>query len=71
MLNCSRCTKMTSEYVSTATGLEWHCFHRLEGDHEIGAIKGGWNHLVDVQAFSNSALAPGSANSAPWWCLGC
>ena len=36
--------------MNTATGLELHRFHWLEGDHEIGAIQGGWNHLVDVQA---------------------
>lgn len=50
LLKCSRCTKLTLDYVNTAMGLELHRFHWLEGDHEIGAIKGGWNHLVDVQA---------------------
>ena len=41
LLNCSRCTKLTPDYVNTATGLELHRFHWLEGDHEIGAIQGG------------------------------
>ena len=50
LLNCSRCTTLTPDYVNTATGLELHRFHWLEGDHEIGAIQGGWNHLVDVQS---------------------
>ena len=50
LLNCSRCTKLTPDYVNTASGLELHRFHWLKGDHEIGAIQGGWNHLVDVQA---------------------
>ncbi len=49
LLNCSRCTRLTVDYVNTATGLELHRFHWLEGDHEIGTIQGGWNHLVDVQ----------------------
>ena len=49
LLNCSRCTRLTVDYVNSATGLELHRFHWLEGDHEIGAIQGGWNHLVDVQ----------------------
>ena len=49
LLNCSRCTKLTVDYVNTATGLELHRFYWLEGDHEIGALDGGWNHLVDVQ----------------------
>ena len=66
LLNCSRCTKLTPDYVNTATGLELHRFHWLEGDHEIGAIQGGWNHLVDVQA------APESEQVSPMlhWTLG-
>ena len=49
LLNCSRCTTLTPEYVNTASGLDLHRFHWLIGDHEIGSIQGGWNHLVDVQ----------------------
>ena len=48
LLNCSRCTKLTPDYVNTATGLELHRFHWLEGDHEIGSIKGGLNDMVGV-----------------------
>jgi hypothetical protein len=50
LLNCSRCSTLTVDYVNSASGLELHRFHWLAGDHEIGAIQGGWNHLVDVQA---------------------
>jgi hypothetical protein len=49
LFNCSRCTALTPDYVNTATGLDLHRFHWLSGDHEIGAIQGNWNHLVDVQ----------------------
>ena len=49
LLNFGRCTKLSVDCVNTAKGLELHCFHWLEGDHEIGVIEGGWNHLVDVQ----------------------
>ncbi|MCP9890243.1 hypothetical protein KBY57_04085 [Cyanobium sp. Aljojuca 7D2] len=49
LLNCSRCTALTPEFVNTASGLELHRFHWLEGDHEIGALPEGWNHLVAVQ----------------------
>jgi len=49
LLNCSRCTALTPDYVNTATGLELHRFHWLAGDHEIGAVPEGWNHLVAVQ----------------------
>jgi hypothetical protein len=54
LLNCSRCTALTPDYVNTASGLDLHRFNWLSGDHEIGAIQGGWNHLVGVQ---DSALA--------------
>jgi hypothetical protein len=57
LLNTSRCQALTPEYVNTASGLELHRFHWLAGDHEIGAIEGGWNHLVDVQ---DPAAAPDS-----------
>jgi hypothetical protein len=57
LLNCSRCTSLTPEYVNTASGLDLHRFHWLSGNHEIGAIQGGWNHLVEVQ---NPALAKDS-----------
>ena len=66
LLNCSRCTNLTVDYVNTASGLELHRFHWLDGDHEIGAIKGEWNYLVDVQSL------PGQEETAPMlhWTLG-
>lgn len=47
LFNCARCTKLTPEYVSTASGLELHQFKWLSGDDEIGEIPHRWNHLVD------------------------
>jgi hypothetical protein len=65
LLNCGRCTALTPDFVNTATGLELHRFHWLAGDHEIGALPPGWNHLVDVQE-------PALAQEAPLlhWTLG-
>ena len=65
LLNCSRCQGLSVDYVNTATGLELHRFHWLSGDHEIGALPEGWNHLVAVQN-------PTKAESAPLlhWTLG-
>jgi hypothetical protein len=65
LLNCSRCSVLTPDYVNTATGLELHRFHWLAGDHEIGAVPEGWNHLVAVQD-------PAKAEGAPLlhWTLG-
>ena len=58
LLNCSRCTKLSLDYVNTATGLELHRFHWLEGDHQIGAVPDGWNHLVAVQNPAKAEAAP-------------
>ena len=68
LLNCSRCTQLTVDYVNTATGLELHRFHWLEGDHEIGALDPGWNHLVDVQ--EAPAVATHGGPSLLHWTLG-
>ncbi len=51
--------------MNTATGLELHRFHWLEGDHAIGAIDSSWNHLVDVQDADGAAAA-----SLLHWTLG-
>jgi hypothetical protein len=58
LLNSSRCQALTPEYVNTASGLELHRFHWLSGDHEIGTLQGGWNHLVDVQDPAEAADSP-------------
>lgn len=57
LLNCSRCTALTPDYINSASGLDLHRFNWLSGDHEIGPITGGWNHLVAEQ---DSELAKSS-----------
>ncbi|MEM9682976.1 MAG: glycosyltransferase [Pseudomonadota bacterium] len=47
LMNCARGTTLTPDYVNTASGLELHRFHWLDGDHMIGEIPHRWNHLVD------------------------
>ncbi len=67
LLNCSRCTRLTVEYVNSATGLELHRFHWLEGDHQIGALDPGWNHLVDVQPPQEHAQLLHWTLGGPWF----
>lgn len=55
LLNCSRCTALTPEYVNSASGLELHQFKWLEGDHLIGELPHRWNHLVDYDPFDPAA----------------
>ena len=66
LLNCSRCIKLTPDYVNTASGLELHRFHWLEGDDEIGAVDAGWNHLVDVQAAPTAPTLEGGPRLLHW-----
>ena len=46
LFNNARCTALTPEFVSTASGLELHQFKWLESEEAIGALPGRWNHLV-------------------------
>ncbi len=46
LFNCARCRALTPDYVNTASGLDLHRFHWLDGDHLIGEIPHNWNHLV-------------------------
>lgn len=48
LFNCAKCTALTPDYVNAASGLQLHQFKWLEGDHQIGALPQGWNHLVGV-----------------------
>ena len=50
LLNCERCTRLTPEYVNTASGLALHQFKWLESDDLIGEIPSKWNHLVGYDA---------------------
>ena len=66
LLNCNRCTALTEDYVNSASGLELHRFHWLEGDHAIGALDTGWNHLVDVQDAPTAAAEQGGPRLLHW-----
>ena len=46
LMNCAKCKVLTPDYVNTASGLDLHRFHWLDGDHLIGDIPHAWNHLV-------------------------
>jgi lipopolysaccharide biosynthesis glycosyltransferase len=53
LINCSKCTQLTPEYVNTAGGLDLHQFKWLE-DIEIGEIPKEWNYLVDYYEAQNA-----------------
>ena len=48
IFNCSKCKSLSLDYVNSASGLDLHRFHWLDGDHLIGSIDQNWNYLVGV-----------------------
>lgn len=66
LMNTSRCTALSVDYVNQASGLELHRFHWLAGDHEIGALPETWNHLVDVQPAPTASAEEGGPTLLHW-----
>ena len=55
LMNCERCRALTPDYVNSASGLELHQFKWLQGDHLIGSLPHGWNHLVGYDPHDEEA----------------
>jgi hypothetical protein len=47
LFNNAMCTRLTPDYVNSASGLELHQFKWLGDDRLIGELPARWNHLVD------------------------
>ena len=52
LLNCSKCKKLTPDYINQASGLALHRFFWIEDEENIGDIDISWNFLVD---YNNSS----------------
>lgn len=53
LFNCEKCTKLTPEYVNTASAAD---LHELNWAHHIGALPEKFNHLVDEQPFCHATV---------------
>jgi len=67
LMNCARCTALTPEYVSRASGLELHQFKWLEGDHLIGELPHRWNHLVGYDSPDHDACNVHFTTGGPYF----
>jgi hypothetical protein len=47
LFNNAKCTRLTPDYVNSASGLELHQFKWLDNERLIGDLPARWNHLVD------------------------
>ena len=55
IMNNSLCSKLTPDYVNTATGLELHQFKWLPNDDAIGSLPLEWNWLVGEYDYNPDA----------------
>jgi len=67
LMNCSRCTALSPEYVNSATGLELHQFKWIEDDDLIGSLPHGWNHLVGYDRHDNNVRLVHFTEGGPWF----
>jgi len=67
LFNNARCRALTPEYVNNASGLELHQFKWLDGDHEIGALPGRWNHLVGYDPYTEAVSLLHYTHGGPYF----
>lgn len=67
LMNCARCSRLTPEYVCSATGLELHQFKWLSSEAEIGELPGNWNYLVGENETSLQPKMLHFTLGGPWW----
>ncbi|HST01044.1 MAG TPA: glycosyltransferase [Usitatibacter sp.] len=67
LMNCAKCTKLTPDYVNSASGLELHQFKWLGNDDLIGEIPHRWNHLVGYDAPDRDAALVHFTIGGPWF----
>ena len=46
LMNCRKCTTLTSDFVNTSTGSQLHQFKWIDDDELIGDLPLEWNWLV-------------------------
>lgn len=67
LFNNARCRALTPEYVGSASGLALHQFQWLDGEKDIGAIPGRWNHLVGFDPANPDAAIVHYTKGGPYF----
>ena len=67
LMNCSKCSSLTPDYVNRASGLELHQFKWLEGDHLIGDLPLEWNWLVGEYEHKDDVKNVHYTKGGPWF----
>lgn len=67
LMNCAKCTALTPEYVSAASGLDLHQFKWLASDELIGALPREWNFLAEYYAHDDNAKLVHFTEGGPYY----
>lgn len=67
LMNCSKCFRLTPDYVNTATGLDLHRFNWLHDPSLIGSLPHEWNHLVGYDAPQGDEKNLHFTEGGPWF----
>ena len=67
LMNCSKCTRLTPDYVNSASGLELHQFKWLNSDEQIGALPLEWNWLAGEYDHKEDVKNVHFTEGGPWF----
>jgi len=67
LMNCSKCTRLTPDYVNSASGLELHQFKWLNSDEQIGALPLEWNWLAGEYDHKEDVKNIHFTEGGPWF----
>lgn len=67
LMNCSKCTWLTPDYVNSASGLELHQFKWLLNDQQIGALPLEWNWLAGEYDHKEDVKNVHFTEGGPWF----
>lgn len=67
LFNNAKCTRLTPDYVNSASGLDLHQFKWLEDERWIGDLPPRWNHLVDYDRPSHAVSLAHFTRGGPYF----
>ena len=67
LMNCSKCTRLTPDYVNSASGLELHQFKWLDTDKMIGSLPVEWNWLAGEYEYKEDVKNIHYTEGGPWF----
>lgn len=67
LMNCSKCTRLTPDYVNSASGLELHQFKWLDTEEMIGSLPLEWNWLAGEYEHKEDVKNIHYTEGGPWF----